>query len=182
MRRVNRLAWLLLLLAGAACAPAIRVDVDPAEDFSGYAQWAWLPRRSEARGSNTASPEYRAQIERAIERELSARGLTRVDEAEADFFVTYHAGVRREIHLRTETPAPTQLDSLHQSPSYVVQGSEQRVVVYEKVRLAVDVADGRERQLVWRGRTQRRDRGSIDAHLDSVVAEIFAHFPVPATP
>jgi hypothetical protein len=60
----------------------------------------------------------------------------------------------------------------------VVQGSEKRVVTYEKVRLVVDVADGRERQLVWRGRTERRDRGTVDRHLDDVVAAIFEHFPV----
>jgi hypothetical protein len=179
MRGSTRFALLALLFAAAACAPKIQVDVDPAEDFTSYQHWAWLPRRAEARGSDTLHPEYREQIQRAIERELSARGLERVEETEADFFVTYHARLNREIHLRTETPAPTQLDSLHQSPSYVVQGSEQRVVTYEEVRLVVDVADGRERQLVWRGRTQRRDRGTVDEHLDGVVAAIFEHFPVP---
>jgi hypothetical protein len=61
----------------------------------------------------------------------------------------------------------------------VVQGSEQRVATYEEVRLVVDVAEGRERQLVWRGRTERRDRGTVDRHLDGVVAAIFQHFPVP---
>ena len=179
MQRPSRLALLLLLFASAACAPKIRVDVDPAEDFSGYQYWAWLPRRAEARGADTVKAAYREQIERAIESELSARGLTRVEAAEADFFVTYHADLNREIHLRTETPAATQLDSLHQSPSYVVQGSEKRVVTYEKVQLVVDVADGSERQLVWRGRTQRRDRARVDHHLDGVVAAIFEHFPVP---
>jgi hypothetical protein len=180
MQRPTRLALLLLLVAGAACAPKIRVDVDPAEDFSGYQHWAWLPRRAEARGSDTLKPAYREQIQRAIERELSARGLTRVEESEADFFVTYHAALNREIHVRRENPAATQLDSLHQSPSYVVQGSEQRVATYEEVRLVVDVADSRERQLVWRGRTERRDRGTVDRHLDEVVAAIFDHFPVQA--
>jgi hypothetical protein len=179
MRSPSRLALLVLLLATAACAPKIRVDVDPAEDFSGYQYWAWLPRRAEGRYADTMKPAYREQIQRAIERELSARGLTRVEPPEADFFVTYHARLDREIHLRTENPAATQLDSMHQSPSYVVQGSEQRVVTYEKVKLVVDVAEGRERQLVWRGRTERRDRGTVDRHIDEVVAAIFDHFPVP---
>ena len=46
---MKRYSSFLLLFTAAACAPKIRVDVDPAEDFSGYRYWAWLPRRTEGR-------------------------------------------------------------------------------------------------------------------------------------
>jgi hypothetical protein len=178
MKRSPGLAIPFLLAACLACATGATVEFDPQEDFSGYRSWEWLPRAAETgKGRQPGDPELEALIRGSIERELDARGYLRATADPPDFYVTYHVQTTREVKVSTEAPADQTLSSHHQSPSYVITKSERVVRIYERGTLAIDLAEGRDRQLVWRGTETRRARQSFKPEVEAAVAEILDRFP-----
>ena len=178
MKRSPGLAIPILVAAWLACATGAKVEFDAQEDFSRYRSWEWLPLGAEAgEARHLDDPELGALVRGSIERELGARGYLRAEGDPPDFYVTYHLQILREVEVSTETPAAQMLSSHHQSPSYVVSSSQQVVRVYERGTLVIDVADGRQRQLVWRGTETRRARHSFEPQLDAAVADILERFP-----
>lgn len=169
------------LLLGAACfgCAGVGVEFDSAEDFSGYRTWAWLPRLETAPDPYGASrEELGAEIERRTEQALAERGFVRVaDDAQADFFVTYHVEIFIEVVFVDEIQAEQSVASMNDSPSYGVTGMETRQRIYERGHLVIDIADGEERQLVWRGSTSSKYRGSWKPHARAAVFGILERFP-----
>jgi hypothetical protein len=183
MERVPRIALLAAVGACLACATPVRVEFDRREEFSRYRTWAWLDPGWEVGRASRVAPELDAVLRGAIERELAARGYQLTADGTPDFFVTYHIAVAREMVVSIETPASQFLSSLHQgSPSYLITASERKVRFYETGTLAVDVADGSERQLVWRGLAIRRARNDYEPHAARAVAEILERFPPASGP
>lgn len=170
------LSWILLGASG--CATRIQVEFDEREDFSGYRTWSWLPR-----GWGIAAPGERIdrglhlKLRAAIERELEARGYARATPEEADFFVTYHLSLERQLVQAVETPAMQTLSTHHRDGGYEVTASRRTFQLYEQGTLALDVAEAKDRQLVWRGVATRRVRESFGARADDVVSALVDRFP-----
>jgi hypothetical protein len=178
MKGVSRLASLLLLAACVGCSAKLGVEFDPQEDFAGYRTWAWLPRQpAPPRGRGVHDPALDALIRQRVERELAARGYDQVVGDSPDFYVTYSVQIERQARLHSEQHADQMLFSHHNTPSYIVSGGARRVRIYEESTLVIDVADGKERQLVWRGIRTERVRGSFQPHAGAAVAEILDSFP-----
>jgi hypothetical protein len=184
LHRIGPAALAAALLAlGAACAHPVSVDFDPQEDFARYRTWAWLPPAWPVpAATGRVTPELDAALRSAIERELADRGFAAAAEGEPpDFFVSYHLALSKQLVLRNETPATETLPTLHGGRgdfgAYEIGRTELRIVAYEIGLLGLDVADGRERQLVWRGITRLRVRNRFSDRADDAVAEIFESFP-----
>jgi uncharacterized protein DUF4136 len=157
---VNVLATLLLL----ASAIATSVEHDHEVDFSRYKTWRWHEG-----GTAAMNPVTDKAIRHAIEKELAARGLSRVD-ANATLFVVYHASRTTQIDLvplNSASPAP---------PSgirYAQKGS-----------LVIDLQDAASGKLVWRGQAAgilRYGPKEIAAQVDAAMDELLARFP-PSAP
>jgi hypothetical protein len=177
-KRAAGLVFALVAAACLGCATSIRVDFDPQEDFASYRTWAWLPRSWEVAASKSRiDPELDALLRGAIERELAARGFEQAADTPPDFLVTYHLRLRRELVRVIETPAMQTLANPHREGGYEVQASKPMLYPYELGTLVLDVAEARERQLVWRGIGTRRVRTSFKRRAEAVVAEIFEAFP-----
>jgi hypothetical protein len=173
----TRIGALLLAVCCSACA-GVGVEFDPDEDFASYERWAWLPRLEPPIQPLALTPEgLSEEIERRTEEFLTTRGFVRVDEDEADFFVTYHVVVRTEIVILSETNAEQHVSSMNDSPSYGVTRSEMRQRVYQRGELVIDVVEGEDRQLVWRGSTGSKYRGSWKPHARAAVTNILERFP-----
>lgn len=169
----------LSLLIGCG-TPVIEVAGD--EDFSGYETWDWLPRLEPAEADHHDRPELRGQIESQVERSLAGRGYRRAEGVVPDFYVTYHLELRSEMVVRQETPAVQNLESFQQEGSFDVTRTTTHIARYEVATLAIDVAEGRERQLVWRGLLEERVRGSFEPHIEGSVAKILERFPARPSP
>ena len=83
-----------LLMAGTAFALKVNVDFDKETDFSHYKTYAF------AEGTPTPETLTNQRIQRAIEAQLAARGLTKVD-SNADLTVVYHCSVTHQTQLNT---------------------------------------------------------------------------------
>jgi hypothetical protein len=173
----------VLATLGPGCAQPVRVSFDAHEDFGAYRTWAWLPQSWPVPAvARQVAPELDAMLRTSIERELAARGYKpAAEDRSPDFFVTYHLELRTQLVLMNETPAAQTLPTFHGGRgdvgAYEVGITEQHLVVYEIGLLGLDVADGHERQLVWRGIGRRRARDSFSDVADDTVAEILEHFP-----
>jgi hypothetical protein len=173
----SRIGALLLAVCCSACA-GVGVEFDPQEDFASYRRWAWLPRLEAPIRPLAPTPDgLTEEIESRTEEFLAARGFVRVDEEEADFFVTYHVVVHVEIVILSETNAEQHVASMNDSPSYGVTRSETRRRVYQRGHLVIDVVEGDDRQLVWRGETESKYRGSWKPHARTAVMNILERFP-----
>ncbi len=177
-KRAAGLAFALVAAACLACATKVRVDYDPAEDFASYRTWGWLPRSWEVPASKSdVDPELDALLRGAIERALAARGFEQVADAPPDFLVAYHVRLRQQLVRVMETPAMETLQNPHRGGGYEVTASRPMLHLYEFGTLVLDVAEARERQLVWRGIGTLRVRTSFKRRAEDVVAEIFEAFP-----
>ena len=91
--------------------------------------------------------------------------------------MTYHLEIQRQLVMRSETPAEEMLETFHEGGSYGVTKTGTHVAHYEQVTLAIDVTEGHDRQLVWRGKLRERVRGSFDRRASDAVTKILEHFP-----
>ncbi len=180
MKRAVVLALLVTALCGG-CAAKLGVEFDEGEDFASYESWAWLERKRAAIKLEGVPPDgLQDLIEREVERALGERGYVRAGEGdEPDFFVTYHARVEREVELGTVETASRYVASMHSTPSYVVSAPERTFQIYDRSLLVMDVAEGRDRQLVWRGRWDMRVRGEFRGQVPRAVDRILGRFPPP---
>jgi hypothetical protein len=180
-RRAPLASLLVLALAAAAgCVNGLRVEFDPLEDFARYRTWDWLPKGFEQRAaSRELAPDLDALLRAAIERELAARGFERAGDDAPDFYVSYHADLKLQLVRGTETPAMRTLSSLHHTPSYEITAPATTLRRYDVGTLALDVADGRDRQLVWRGIQTGRWRNGVRDRVDGLIADLFERFPPP---
>jgi hypothetical protein len=177
LRERFAITLLLLALATGGCT-AVGVEFAEDEDFSGYRTWAWLPRLEPPDDPFAEEADVLAlELERQTEAALARRGFERIEEGEADFYVTYHLELTKEIVYSNETQPEQLVSSLNEGPSYAVTGSKKRKRVYERGHLVIDVADGEDRQLVWRGTTESKYRGSWKPHARAAVFGILDHFP-----
>jgi len=178
MRATFRLPVLLLAAALAACASVqVDVDYDPDEDFSRYRSFAWFPRAQPVTGDyRVDNPFIERRIRAAVERTLGERGYLKVEDRAPDFYVVYHLQIEERIDIRTVNRGYVDYYG------YYVAWPETRVTHYDEGTLVIDVADAREKQLVWRGvgvgRVRRRPTPEqTTADIDATVAQILARFP-----
>ncbi len=94
MRLVSALALGALLLgAGVATAQDVRYNYDKSANFSQFKTYAWVTIKDAAKLSDLADK----QIKDAVDAELTAKGLSKVDSPDkADLLVGYQAGVAKE--------------------------------------------------------------------------------------
>src|SRR5712692_9475483 len=86
MRIDMQVVLFLLLAAGQSVAQKVNVDFDKDVDFSKYKTFAFTE------GTPTPVTLTNQRIEKAIEAQLAAKGLTRV-ESNADLMVVFHCSV-----------------------------------------------------------------------------------------
>jgi hypothetical protein len=178
--RTIALAALLPLLA--ACASVgVDADWDHTVDFSAYRSWNWLPSsRTQTDVSGGLSEIARGRIERAVEREITARGFPR-NEAAPDLLATYFVTVEERIEVtdwgHTSTVYPYARYRGHGATSMGWRDVDVRTT--REGVLIVDLIDAKAKTLVWRG-TARGTLGDSEQNakkIDEAAVKLFAEFP-----
>jgi hypothetical protein len=164
----TRFALALLLMGAAACAwVPVEVESDVGERGANLKTWAWLQRPPVARGEAEFGA-VDARVRPAVERELGARRLRKVDRERPDFLVTYYAAIEKPIDAKAITYAAG------------VPLMTKPVTSYERGSFLVDVLDARTGKLLWRGvgrrvfdpkQTPEQRNERIDAAVASVIDE-----------
>jgi hypothetical protein len=150
----------------------VSTDWDREADFSDYRSFSWFERAERpVRPPNRrreASPLVEQRVVREVSAQLRAKGYDQVPVRQADFLVTYHTDVHREVRVT------------HSGYGYRGwrHGTSHRYS-YPVGTLIVDVIDAGRRELVWRGvATGSFGSGSpSEDKVRKVVARIMADFP-----
>jgi hypothetical protein len=128
---------------------SVSSHVDRDLDFGQYSTFDWgpsdsLPQQDARLADNPLFTDY---VHGAIERELSARGLTLAGSGEPDLVIHYHATAAGRIDV----------NKVDQSYGYcLADDCPPETFEYEEGTIVVDLMDAATNRLVWRGWAQSR--------------------------
>ncbi|HKK18362.1 MAG TPA: DUF4136 domain-containing protein, partial [Opitutales bacterium] len=119
------------------------------------------------------SPIVDRRIERAIHRELTAKGFEPVS-ADPDFRVTFNTVTKTRTEINDFGPPP-----FRRYPYYGYGGRRLHVDEYEEGTFLIDIIDSASKQLVWRGAYVKRLGWSApdEAEVQKIVSSILVGFP-----
>lgn len=168
---MKKLSGIVLMVALAACSDQItvRTDFDRSVKIASYTTFAWLNKEAiEERNNPLYYNELNdKRIREAVIAELGAKGYTAVSD-NPKLKVHYHIVIEDKTQVRSDTYSP-----------YWIK-SERDVYTYREGTLIIDLMDGQNEMLLWRGwaisALSDTDQMS-DELIQKAVAKIFTRFP-----
>jgi hypothetical protein len=153
----------LLVVAGMVAAKTT-TDYDRGANFSAYKTYSWAPSEYAPK-----DPLWNRRITDSIDRQLAAKGLTKVD-GPADLILTFNGGLRETISLQGFGTGGRFLGG-----SFSVDQ-----VTNVSGTLAVELYDGQSRQMVWRGLATETVSDNTDKNISKLekdVEKLFKEYP-----
>jgi hypothetical protein len=149
----------------------VTVDWDKTADFTKYKTYAW------GKGTPAANPLVNDRIIAAIDNELAAKGIQKVDDpTSADLIVLYHAALSEE----------TQLNTTDMGGAWGVRwGGGMSTTTVDKIpkgQLVVDIGDAKTKKVLWMGHASETLSDNPEKNTDKinkVTKEMFKKFPPP---
>jgi hypothetical protein len=168
MKITALLTALAVLLAAGCSSVSVSTDFDSKADFSKYKTFGWL-KEKESNGVNDVSGEMHEYIKKAVDQQLTAKGLMKAT-VNNDLSVVYHAGNKKELEE----------EEYGYGGWWGAGGGV--TIEYEKGSLVVDLVDRRENKLVWRGTakavlSENPSDAEREATIDEAVEKMFKKFP-----
>ena len=162
----------VLLISTAAFAQKTNIDWDRTANFSNYHTYMWEKSPHPAKGF------WDERIVSAIDQQLAKKGFTKVD-SDPDVWVVYS----NTIHDQKETVGTGY--SYGPGWGWGGWGAAPSSVVYNTWvtklgTLVVDIADAKQKQLLWRGSvtdTITDNSNKNIKNLDKAVAKLFQGYP-----
>jgi hypothetical protein len=165
------LAVSLLIAAGCASRPDIRLDKSPSLDAGVYRTFAFFEPVSTDKSQYTTIVS--GHLKKAAREELERRNYV-YDEKNPDLRVNFSLAVVDRQELRS-TPVGGVVGTR-------LGLSELDTVSYRQGTLSVDLVDAHKKELVWQGvaegRLSRKSIEQPDSTIDKVLSEMFASFPL----
>ena len=165
-----------------ACGTTVNVDYDKQTNFSSLKRFILMPSPETKTGDERLdSPLVDKRVREAILATLKARGYKQVN-SNADFSVAYQLGVRQEIDSSRASMSVGVGSYGRRSAVGMTYGHPGYVESYERGILTIDVLQGSDKRLVWRGSSGRRlydgrTPEKSDKEINAVVKEILDKFP-----
>jgi len=182
----TRLALIALAVMLSACqSPSVNRDFDPSRDFASYRTWSWkepgLQYRPDDPRINSDLTESR--IRQAVSEQLEQRGLRQATN-----------GTKADVNVQTYLIVDTRQQQLSTQYAGGWGGywggywgapmlSETRNVEYKVATVQIDLLDGRDGKLVWRGSSEKLVNDTVsapgerDAAIRKTVAEVLQAYP-----
>ncbi len=173
-RTLSVLALLGVVLgaAGAASAQDVNVNYMPGKDFSGYKTFRFV----DVEGAEKPDAIVDGQIKQALEKALTASGLTRATGEQADLFIAYQVAVTQERQWNTYNMG---------GPYAHRWGGGMGTATSSTINIgtiALDMYDPAAKELVWKGQASKTLSGEKNPekrqkNLDKAMAKLLKGFP-----
>jgi len=187
MSRVRlQLAFLLAIIVFCAAAQAQKINVvyDKQLDFSQFKSFAWAPHGA------VAHPMMAANVVGAIEQELKARGLQKVNvDDKPGLIIEVYGSIDQDSTFYSNDPlymatgGIPPFDPSFSGPMLTGMYGNTTVTIH-KGQLVVDLIDAANKNLVWRGMSQQNlamhDKNKLVDQLNNAVTKMFKQYPVKA--
>lgn len=170
----------ILLLAG--CGAMVNVDYDQQANFQALRTFTLIPTPETKTGDERLdSPLVDNRIREAIIATLSQRGYQEVND-NPDFAVAYQLGIRKETDSQRTSRTVGVGTYYPHSAIGMTYGYPGYVESYERGILTIDVLNGSDKKLAWRGSSGRRLYNGFSPEqstkvINAVVKEILDKFP-----
>ncbi len=167
--RLLALPVLILLISTLAFAQQTNIDFDRGANFANYHTYMWETSPNPAKG------EWNQRIVDAIDKQLEAKGLTKVD-ANPDMWVVYSNSIKNEkqvVGVGYGLGSNWGWGSTGDPASHVT-------FAYKLGTLVVEMADTKDKQLLWRGEVSDTITDNTNKNiktLDKAVAKLFKGYP-----
>jgi hypothetical protein len=174
-------AALCICFASCSSGPKVRVDGDPSADMASYKSFGFFEHL--ATDKKNYSTMVTSRLKDATRREMIKRGYQE-DANTPQLLVNFSTNVetRTEVHS-----SPSSSFYGYRAGAYGAWGGYSQDVHttnYQQGTLVIDLVDAQKKQLVWQGlaeaRLSKKDIENPSETIDSVIAGIFAKYPVPA--
>lgn len=169
-----------LIWSLAAQAQKIHVNYDKNLNFSNFKTYAWAPQ------SAVAHPMLAADIVGAIDDELTARGLRKVD-SNPDLVVQVYGSVDADSTFYSNDPlymgsgGVPPFDPSMTGPAFVGDWGNTTVTLH-KGDLVVDIIQASAKKLVWRGmaieNVSSHDPEKLMTEVNNAISKMFKEYPV----
>ena len=163
-----------LVLALLACSVALAQDVTtnsmPGINFAKYRTYKWVT----VEGASYPNQIVDTQIKASIDSQLSAKGLTQVDDDKADLYLAYQASISQEKQWNAYGMG----GGLRWGGGMATAQSS----TISTGTLVLDMYDPSTKQLVWTGRVTKTldagaNQGKKQKNLDKAMQKLLKTFP-----
>jgi Domain of unknown function (DUF4136) len=175
---MQRCALFLALIFSAVAAHAqdVKVNWDRTTDFTLYKTYKWTKIPS----PRTPTPEIEALIYSAVDTQLEAKSLKKVENGEPDLYVGYSITLSQPKGQPAAAPV-AETASWQTGSSWSAHYPSDKAA--RKGTLNVDIAEVKKNLLVWQGTVMAEVGDSVnDARwkISKGVTKAFAQYPPPA--
>lgn len=177
------LVTVIALCAGAQ-AQKINVTYDKQLNFAQFKTFAWAPHGA------VAHPLLAANVVGAIEQELKARGLQKVEINEnPGLIIEVYGSIEQDSTFYSNDPlymatgGIPPFDPSFSGPMLTGMYGNTTVTIH-KGQLVVDLIDGANKKLVWRGMSQQNlaahDPDKLLSQVNNAITKMFKQYPAKA--
>lgn len=171
-----------IFLSTGAQAQKIHVVYDKQLNFAQFKTFAWAPHGA------VAHPMLAANVVGAIEDELKARGLQKVDIKEnPGLVIQVYGSIEQDSTFYSNDPfymatgGIPPFDPSFSGPMLTGMYGNTTVTIH-KGQLVVDLIDGANKKLVWRGMSQQNlaahDPNKLVSQVNTAITKMFKQYPV----
>lgn len=181
-RKIFLLSVIIMLAAGIAAGQDVRYNFDRDADFSKFKTYKWVTLKNAAKLDDLVDK----QIKAAVDAELARKGLSKVDDDNADLYVGYQAAVGQEKQFTSYNTDWGYGGGWYRGGWYGPAGgmsttTGQTSTIY-KGQLALDMYEPANHSLVWRGVGSKTidPKAKPDKqqkNLQKAVAKILKNYP-----
>lgn len=184
MKRISLFAITLFAVGlSSALAQDVRYNFDKTADFSKFKTYKWV----EIKGSDQVNSIIDGQIKAAVEEQLAAKGLTRVDTDDANLYIGYQTAVGQEKQFNSYSTGwgygpgwgGGWYGGYGGMSSTTTSGSTSTIYVGQ---LALDMYDSQNKDLVWRGVASKTlntkaKPDKVEKNIKKAVAKLLKKYP-----
>ena len=182
---MRNLSYLILALLLSGCASvSLERDFDPSRDFGAYRSWSWMDDKLtyQPNDARLKSDITEARISQAVAEQLDQRGLRQAPDGQGDLKVQSVLIVdQRQDQITTQYGGGWggYWGGYWGGPAF----TETRRVDYQVATLQIDLYDGKDGKLVWRGsaeqvmRNQPPTPAEREKAIRETVSQVLSQYP-----
>ena len=175
----------------AACSTLnVQTDYDTGYDFSTLKTYAWLEGAAPSDDIRINNSLIINRVVNAVNNNLQSKGYVLTDAGKADFYVNWFGGIENRIRQETIDTYYGHLG--YRSDNWGYRGYwpghiRTYTFEYQQGTLIIDIADNRNKQLLWRGTGRKyleenETPEEITAGINQLVTGILENFPPGSNP
>lgn len=180
MKRGLPAILIVFLAIGTAAAQKFSYDYDRSLDFQKFRTFSWMPNITPPMPMNVQPEVVDRWIRQAVEEQLTAKGMTQSDPAQADLMISYLTFAQATMSSQeADAQDINRLPYGHWRPfAATLPDSRLRT----EGTLIVDLVDPKTQKLVWRGQVKdaMKDPGNPDKlrkKIEKLAPKLFKKFP-----